>query len=856
MGGQASCAGGGRLHQALQEYLSVGPDDIILPLRPLLARNIDELCELYHEIAASSKDKLSVSDLISKLGLELKAVRLLTRGKSSTSAIDVLAALAVASHTHALTKARFVFCMCDRVGEGRLDFSSFLAAMQSLLQAGAILGSGLRSPAPMQAAQLESLAWSLFKPHDPKLTKDAFVNIVSSQAFAWQMLRRFARGAVEQHFQLQPWEQLATKTAPQAKVGGPAVHLHVDRTSPDGQPLPRRKGYFLAVPTPREVELHKQIKQVHEVRANANAEELGSGGLLDLEIKEESLRSDLIQEVIEDSRRQQFRHQLSKLQAQGTRPRSAGAVLPRGRLWTASQAHCAQGGILPPGMNRPVTPREVKLAVESNKSEVADHMRCKTVQKGTESAMDEEIDKIPSMLPNFMMDTGLLVPPTSAISLTRYKEDGDDFTSEDDNKSRFSRQTSLARDLVSEGGFDTARSTTAGIRQGDVLLAFELYRSEYWRTEGAGVYSLRKERMEVYTKETNMVSATQEKRRNREMDLIMREVQAENVSAQSVLRGSRSKDLTLRGFLKLLWPNCTHSDMIQMLKWVKRSRVKAGKTKTRWQERAVKSDPALLKQFIELFDAIDTTRTGFVPVEAVEKFLCGEIITQRERARLEYQHHMKHNRREPSEFVKFVDHVRYPVAARLSRRSAEDRQEWQIVQELADPEHEEDGDTKASKRTVFPGMQRRDHQVALCRAVERNMESLACFLDKEFEGVKGEDGTEISNTLAAASQPQLPEQLAEAAWPPTEAEGHPERLRLARLYWRYLLGSAISQELRSQGPDKKAGMRLELRGGRLDLISFLYVLAKDQLLAIFPSDSAPPDAELLRQVVYAFDRAA
>lgn len=70
-------------------------------------------------------------------------------------------------------------------------------------------------------------------------------------------------------------------------------------------------------------------------------------------------------------------------------------------------------------------------------------------------------------------------------------------------------------------------------------------------------------------------------------------------------------------------------------------------------------------------------------------------------------------------------------------------------------------------------------------------------------------------------------------------------VRLARLYWRYLVGSTIIAQLR----DAEHVCFLELRDdGRVDLVSFLCVLALEQVHGLFPK-GVRPTAELIRKIV-------
>lgn len=75
----------------------------------------------------------------------------------------------------------------------------------------------------------------------------------------------------------------------------------------------------------------------------------------------------------------------------------------------------------------------------------------------------------------------------------------------------------------------------------------------------------------------------------------------------------------------------------------------------------------------------------------------------------------------------------------------------------------------------------------------------------------------------------------------------PARLRMVRLYWRYLLGSAVQQQLRDSEQPSYLNLRAD---GQIDLVGFICILAHDQLRGLFPK-SVTPTARVIRRLAYA-----
>ena len=205
-------------------------------------------------------------------------------------------------------------------------------------------------------------------------------------------------------------------------------------------------------------------------------------------------------------------------------------------------------------------------------------------------------------------------------------------------------------------------------KKSDVLEAFKLYRSDYWLTQGGGIRSLLKSGLPVQIPKT-LTAADVAWRRKVEVDLMIQEVAEE----KSVLQTPEaSQELTLRGFLKAVFPLAKKADIWTMMKWIK---CPPNQSKAQSQKKIAKVDLGLLRDVIELFDAIDAKRTGYVPIEAVEQFLSGEIVTQGENARLNLRRQAKTNQRS---VINFACYAGNPRAALILNKTLDDRPEWSV----------------------------------------------------------------------------------------------------------------------------------------------------------------------------------
>lgn len=297
-----------------------------------------------------------------------------------------------------------------------------------------------------------------------------------------------------------------------------------------------------------------------------------------------------------------------------------------------------------------------------------------------------------------------------------------------------------------------------------------------------------------------------------------------------------------------------------MLKWIESSKTES-KVEPRaraWGETGGQQQKAnTLLELVDLFDAIDTGHTGLVPIDAVERFLCGELLTDREQKRLLDRANCYGSTspaRSTVEFVRHIDHIRLPRRARFLTECVGDQKEWSVV--ISAREHMRRASTFAQKpETTTPSTVR---QATLYRIIGARMEKLSKFLDQECRGEEdnlvGDDECVLTKGLEQASEPGLwqvtdnPSSLEQAAAAgDSSGAGTMNTLRLARLYWRYLLGSAMHQQLR----DSEEACYLELRSdGKLDLVGFMCILAHDEVIGLFPKGN-PPTAELIRKTAYA-----
>lgn len=262
-------------------------------------------------------------------------------------------------------------------------------------------------------------------------------------------------------------------------------------------------------------------------------------------------------------------------------------------------------------------------------------------------------------------------------------------------------------------------------------------------------------------------------RRKVELDLMFQEVAEENCSIHTP---AASQELTLRGFLKAVFPLAKKTDIWTMMKWIKRPQKQ---NKIQSQQKIAKPDLGLLRDVIELFDAIDAKKTGYVPIEAVEQFLSGEIVTQGEHARLNQRRQARTNQRSVTDFVSYKGN---PRAALILNRTLDDRPEWSV--------------SPTEENTSAVARQGHHRNSLSRRTLEQRMDALSSALDSELYQLALGDDNLISETIEAASNPWHHEHLESVNEELYTGQPGMKKVRLVRLYWRYMVGSAIVQQLR------------------------------------------------------------
>lgn len=767
------------------ESFSSGPEDVPKALRPLLDLRLDELCELYQKFAG--QEQLQPQSVARELRLDQRNAELLVKKLDS---FDLLVLLVVVSHTHFLTKVNFLFAMCTE--EGFLEYSSFRKVLSSFLRAVWRLGSGTRRMVSASPTVLDSLAFSLFRSHDPALSRDTFSRMATDDVVG-TLLRRFSAGRAEHVESVAPWHTMGRRKV-QEDVSSPSsamVKTYVDDLD---QPLPRRKGYFLAVQSARESALYQELEHIKVERMKDAKERTRSN--LDLELREAEIRKEFRGEVEDDVARREYRRKVQKFWHR-SRPNSAVCrrhkVVCQGHLWTASSNHLARGGVLPAGVPRPITPTALQRALKSVISSSSQPSR--TIA-----------DRV---LKEFQSDKGKGDVQKNMKRITSVRGKAFSMLQTDDKLSQTSSDEADERCLF---------------KRSAVLEAFKFYGSDYWLTQGGGIRSLLKSGLPMQVSK-DLSAADAAWRRKVELDLMFQEVAEENCSIHTP---AASQELTLRGFLKAVFPLAKKTDIWTMMKWIKRPQKQ---NKIQSQQKIAKPDLGLLRDVIELFDAIDAKKTGYVPIEAVEQFLSGEIVTQGEHARLNQRRQARTNQRSVTDFVSYKGN---PRAALILNRTLDDRPEWSV--------------SPSEENTSAVARQGHHRNSLSRRTLEQRMDALSSALDSELYQLALGDDNLISETIEAASNPCHHEHLESVNEELYTGQPGMKKVRLVRLYWRYMVGSAIVQQLREDS------CCLELKDGKLDLMGFMCVLAQDQVNTIFAlSPAQRVGSGQIRRLAYAFD---
>ena len=509
----------------------------------------------------------------------------------------------------------------------------------------------LRCCFPDQDSEIdESMIYKNLGALSKALSQEAFMRMATEDQVG-AFLRRFSAGRLNVNFNLETWHTKAEEKKSAGVVEDVPTSLSAAamptsyRMDDLDQPLPRRKGYFLAVQSARESALYQELEQIRLERLKPANEVTRSN--LDLELRERTIREELLGELKDDVARREYRRRVQKFWHR-SRPNSAQSgngrqrVVCHGRLWTASSNHIARGGVLPAGVPRPITSTVMQAAVNSVVSSTSQ--------------------------------------PSRTIADRVLKEIHDD--NGQDGKKWGKRHTIRRGSSIFNGLENLSQESGSGseekeeerclFRRADVLAAFKLYRSEYWLKKGGGIRSLLKSGLPIAIPK-DMSRAELAYRRKVEVELMFQEVAAERSALHTP---TASQELTLRGFLKAVFPLAKRSDISIMMQWIKKP---PDESKVVRQKKIAKPDLGLLRDLIDLFDAIDEERTGFVPIEAVEKFLSGEIVTQGENARLNLRRQARTSQRS---VINAACYPTNPRAVMILNKTLEDRPEWVVSPEI------------------------------------------------------------------------------------------------------------------------------------------------------------------------------
>eukprot|EP00427_Karlodinium_veneficum_P010644 CAMPEP_0169093386 /NCGR_PEP_ID=MMETSP1015-20121227/17408_1 /TAXON_ID=342587 /ORGANISM="Karlodinium micrum, Strain CCMP2283" /LENGTH=251 /DNA_ID=CAMNT_0009154021 /DNA_START=1 /DNA_END=752 /DNA_ORIENTATION=+ len=241
--------------------------------------------------------------------------------------------------------------------------------------------------------------------------------------------------------------------------------------------------------------------------------------------------------------------------------------IPPGRFWTASAEHARCGGVLPRNCIRPLTPEIV-------------HNCIKTQQRGAREP-SKALEQQPSLEKSVALLWGSTALQESSLSVKHAR------SAEGGTPGGSSARSSMS--LNDENRKRNQRAILSiGAVQEDVLLAFELFRSWYWRTDHP---------------------VTHRNQRDTDIEAILGESDRE-ASAWSYPCTQHVK--SLRNFFATIWPGLTNSHFKQMQKWIENS-----KTVETFEVPVILENPMrqaeTLRELIELFDAIDSSGSGLVP---------------------------------------------------------------------------------------------------------------------------------------------------------------------------------------------------------------------------------------------------
>eukprot|EP00929_Paragymnodinium_shiwhaense_P073476 TRINITY_DN37453_c0_g1_i3.p1 TRINITY_DN37453_c0_g1~~TRINITY_DN37453_c0_g1_i3.p1 ORF type:complete len:1245 (+),score=284.60 TRINITY_DN37453_c0_g1_i3:106-3840(+) len=189
----------------------------------------------------------------------------------------------------------------------------------------------------------------------------------------------------------------------------------------------------------------------------------------------------------------------------------------------------------------------------------------------------------------------------------------------------------------------------------DVLQAFECFRSDFY--ERPPIPEREKDDISALTKPKTIVEE-----RNDDIEAILRDpMQLEPFSPQ--WRQLSTQPMTLRKFLKCIFKNVTQ-DASQM--------------------RVAHRQIAALRGLVDLFDCIDCDRTGFITLEGLERFLCGELATPMEQVMLKEQQRMRKETRNlavnsQASHEWYIDPSKHPGPAKFVMLAIQDSEAWSIL---------------------------------------------------------------------------------------------------------------------------------------------------------------------------------
>lgn len=220
-------------------------------------------------------------------------------------------------------------------------------------------------------------------------------------------------------------------------------------------------------------------------------------------------------------------------------------------------------------------------------------------------------------------------------------------------------------------------------------------------------------------------------------------------------------------------------------------------------------------------------------MEAIERFLCGELLTNREQKKVAEFPQRSAKSRLAAHI--YVDQLAHPERHHFLTHKVQDREEWRIgTSRDAWRRFARFLDEECRGDNGEPGVDNDDLELAsmpmLGHSEGRVVEDMTPRPRSPAQTLCREDTVQgisasYSFTLASSTTGQGPEPV----------EKPPAPLRLARLYWRFLLGSAAQQRLHGKDVLSSRLPPLDLgEDGRLGLLSFLSILAPEQLAGLIP----------------------